>query len=156
MMFYIHRCPYCGKIFRRDLGCETFYNYEDKKDVTIECHRDCGSFVSSPIPDVSYTRYDVPHKFYRYYTGYIEDCVLQILTLDKLPTEEEILNQVIKYLTSKEGGSHDLNEVMTNIDNIKTVIEIIVGQISVKDIFAIPLTEEVENKLIFTHRACFD
>ena len=156
MMFYITKCPYCGKVYRKDWGIEKFYDYEDKKNVTVNSHDKCGAFIQLPINDVSYTRYEIPHRFRRSYLHYIEECVLDVLNTPEMPSEHEMLHQVVEYLNGKNGGAHSYTEIAANLGNIRTIIDIIVGQINLNDIWSKPLTEDVEEKLVFTSAICCD
>lgn len=156
MMFYITRCPYCNKVFREDYGIERFYKYENKTGVTINKHSCCGTFIQKPIADITWTRYNIPDKFRKSYLHYIEECVLEQLSKPELPSEHEMLHQVVEYLNSKDGGNHDYVAIAANLRNIKIIIEAIVGQINLSDIFSEPLTKEIKNKLVFENAVCFD
>ena len=156
MISYITKCPYCKKIIRKEWGVEKFYDYKDKKNVTIGHHNNCGSFIQIPIEDISYNRYDIPQDFQKRYLRYIEECVLEQLNKPKLPTEKEMLHQVVDYLKSIDGGKNNYSDISANWDNIKIIIEIIVGQVNLNDIYTEPLTKEVKKEIIFRHAACFD
>ena len=156
MSFYITRCPYCNKVLRMDYGIERFYKYENKTGVTINSHYGCGAFIQQPIDDITWARYDISDKFRRAYLYCIEECVFEQFSKSKLPSEDEMLNQVIEYLNSKNGGNHDYDEITANLQSIKITIEVIVGQINLGSIFSEPLTEEVKNKLVFEGAVCCD
>lgn len=147
----ITRCPYCGKIYETHYGITDYFKYKDRI-VTMRQHDDCGQFITEDIDSLGFSRYDMSEDFrkellYPTYYATLEN-------LNKGLSEEELVASTLPIIKQRIGEDKE-GLFAANIQNIKIIIESVVGQINTHDIYSVKLTDEVENELVWHHRTCW-
>ena len=145
----VTRCPYCGKLLFENIGVTKYYKYKGKT-TRIDSH--CGKrFIPDDREDITLARYEMPLRFKRQFPGSILHIITENLTDDM---SEEIIEKIVFDNLYNDASIHD-EDIENNVDNIKCVIQAIVGQINIQSFNSIPLTKEIENELEYATTICW-
>lgn len=141
------KCPYCKKVYPQELSITTYYKHKDKI-VRIEHHCD-KDFITTDTEGINISRYSIPAYFRRLFLSDIIRIIYENLT-DNM--SEEKVNEIVFDGLKK---NHSDDEISEYKNEIKTVIEIAVGQINIDAMYSEPLTKDMRDKLKWNNTTCW-
>ena len=145
-----YKCPYCNNTITTQLGHTTYYQYQNKT-VIITSHDNCGKFICEVYPetdDIIEMRHQYPSRKYKW-AAFIKNATINHMY--KEMTDDDIIKTVISEMNLK----FEKNIIEKDINDIKTFIQIILGNKPTEKPWSIPLTNEIEKQLTYKSTTCW-